>query len=291
MQPGSNDSLIRTFNIPSNTTGGNLDVSIFGRARLQSNCISSATWGSSFILATKLHKLNVNSKIFRHVDAGYTAPASMWSQPKVLELGAETGLLGIAAAFLWRTHVIVTGLQNMKLDLTINISLNRTQMYKRGGLTLLDTLDWTRPKDLIMRDLTIGEKVLHSPKESKFHIILVGGSACAEKHPRLLSNVIFAWLAPGAHSRVILAYPLREAYLDRIHSLWRLLESGGLQCVENGQVNGEERWNEDALYQWCVWCWQDGPRINNATREESATEVGAQEAMPPYKNLDRRSQD
>ena len=125
---------IRTFNVPTNDNGGNVDISISELTGSDLTDDDLCSSGSSSILACMLYKLSVNPSLFK---SGNAIPGSMWSKPTVPELGAGTGLLGIAAAVLRRTHVVLTDLPSIIPGLAVKISLNRTQMHQawRPGTT------------------------------------------------------------------------------------------------------------------------------------------------------------
>ena len=94
------------------------------------------TWGSSYILAQSLDQ--ISSKSLSHLLDSNSPhrPAS------VLELGSGTGLLGMAAAALWRTHVVLTDLPDIVLNLAFNVSANRSTIELLGGSVEAGALTW-----------------------------------------------------------------------------------------------------------------------------------------------------
>jgi predicted nicotinamide N-methyase len=64
-------------------------------------------------------------------------------QARVLELGAGTGLLGLAAAALWRANVVMTDLPLFQDNLLHNIRNNCSLLGERGANVSCDVLDWT----------------------------------------------------------------------------------------------------------------------------------------------------
>ena len=60
----------------------------------------------------------------------------------VLELGSGTGLLGLAAACIWKTKVILTDLPIIMDNLTHNVEANRSTAESCGGYVEAAALTW-----------------------------------------------------------------------------------------------------------------------------------------------------
>lgn len=94
------------------------------------------TWGSSYVLAQMLHTIGQTS--LSHL----LNPEDDQSRPPVLELGSGTGLLGLAAAAVWRTHVILSDLPEIVPNLSYNVEKNRQMIQERGGSVVAGALTW-----------------------------------------------------------------------------------------------------------------------------------------------------
>jgi len=205
---------------------------------LRAQGLSLTTWTASFILASLLHKLDVD------------APSS--DTLAVLELGAGTGLVGLAAAALWKAPVVLTDLPPIVPGLAGNIKLNAAIIK---DLVRCGSLDWDSPDVLLLEN----GQILESDKD-KAAVILAADTIYSEEHPEMLSNTILQWLAPVPTSRVIITMALRVAYLDQIRELWELLEAGGLETVAEGQERANvDEWDDEALCEWSVWRWKSTP--------------------------------
>lgn len=87
-------------------------------------------------------------ELFYHNNATSTTIAGEVKQQKqmrILELGSGTGLLGLVAAVLWRSHVILTDLPLFQDNLFYNIDKNNGILKQRAANVTCDVLDWTDP--------------------------------------------------------------------------------------------------------------------------------------------------
>ncbi|KIW86903.1 uncharacterized protein Z519_12525 [Cladophialophora bantiana CBS 173.52] len=234
--------MLRHFSIPC---GRDVRLCLnIAEPALRAQGLSLQTWASSFVLASLLHKLSID----------LSSPPPI----PVLELGAGTGLVGLTAAALWKSPVILTDLPSIVPGLAGNIKLNAATVK---GLVESGSLDWSNPETLTLQDGT-----LYYADKDKSRIILAADTIYSEEHPELLSQAILRWLAPGSSSRVILTYPMRVAYLDQIRELWRLLEKGGLEPLHEGREQADlDLWDDEGLCEWSVWRWQ-----RNSTRIEQS---------------------
>ena len=238
-----------TYSIQTDDRGSSIHIHISEPAGVKAENLSLSTWGASFVLANRLHKIKLPSVESQNGIPDQTSP--------VLELGAGTGLVGLSAAAIWKTGVILTDLPPIVPRLAANIGLNTSLLAEAGGSACCGSLNWTNPTTIE----TFGgskPKALHPVPCNKPSFILAADSIYAEDHPTLVSNTILTWLAKRPNSRGIFCYPLRIAYIDPIRTFWNLMEAGGLECIDEGREDGGEEWNEVANtpYEWCVWRWK-----------------------------------
>lgn len=103
---------------------------------LTGDSLGFKTWGSSYVLAQQLPRLATTS-LSRLFDESLGQPG-----PNVLELGSGTGLLGLAAAALWRVPVALSDLPNIVPNLQANADNNADLIKARGGSLQIGPLTW-----------------------------------------------------------------------------------------------------------------------------------------------------
>ena len=243
-------NITNKYSVILDSHGNNVQVDI-NVPKLRAENLHFQTWGSARVLAGQLHTINLHAETFdrREGEPGID----------ILELGAGTGLAGLAAAALWQKQAILTDLAPFIPGLAQNIDVNQEILALRGAKVLSGALDWNSPSDLPIFSYDSSEisKTLSSNTD-KASVVIAADTLYSEDHPRMLANAIFAWLRPGPASRVIVCYPLRVAYLDIIRDLWRILEEGGLEAVLEGREEiMDEVWDDERLHEWCVFRWKE----------------------------------
>ncbi|KAF3764555.1 hypothetical protein M406DRAFT_291666 [Cryphonectria parasitica EP155] len=203
------------------------------------------TWGSSYVLAQMLHTVSETS--LSHLLGNKVSQA----RPSVLELGSGTGLLGLAAAAIWRTHVILSDLQEIMPNLAHNVGQNRDMIQERGGSLDAGALTWGGDEDEV-------DPVLFDAK-NHFKIIIVADPLYDDEHPGLLAGAIDEQLAFDADARVMVMVPQRDAVTIKLLSSFRTemaSKSTPLVCLEESVVAGQDDWggdeDEEASH---VKCW------------------------------------
>ncbi|KAF3902102.1 hypothetical protein ABW21_db0202615 [Orbilia brochopaga] len=249
---------VRRFAVPTGKHGDTIDIKI-AEPQLRAEGLGLETWASSFILASLLYKLQISFESGTSCEADKRLP---YSKIPVLELGAGTGLVGLSAQAIWGAPVILTDLEPIVPGLQMNIDLNSETSdasEEQSGrateghcITRCGTLDWKSPSTI---RLSQGETLLSTT--SKAHVILAADTVYSEEHPELLADVVKNWLAPGPDARVVIAYPMRVAYLDEIRNLWSRFEEIGLEAAQEGRETAQESmFDDELLIEWSVWKWK-----------------------------------
>ncbi|MCJ1329233.1 hypothetical protein MMC10_005912 [Thelotrema lepadinum] len=213
------------------------------------------TWGSSYVLANLLHRLTLSPETHEN---GHS------SSFDILELGAGTGLVGLSAAVVWASRVVLTDLSPILPGIAANVNSNQKLLMEHRAQASCGSLDWKNPSNLAIysSDVLSGQVILAPDDENKPSIILAADTMYTEEHPMLLSRTIFTWLRRGSKSRAIVCYPMRMAYLDDMQNFWTLMEKGGMEVVEEGREELDEdsegdRWDDERLHEWSVWRWKE----------------------------------
>ena len=243
---------IPTSPTSSTTTALPIDIHV---PTLRADNLHFQTWGSARILANQLHTIPLPADTFD------PTPNNDSNGISILELGAGTGLAGLAAALLWRTSVVLTDLAPFVPGLARNIDANRELLRERGAVARSAALDWNEAGEMVVTgEEEGGDRVLRREREEdKASVIVVADCLYSEEHPRMLRDVIVGWLRKGPGARVVVCYPLRVAYLDIIRELWALLEEGGLESVGEGKEEiRDDVWDDERLHEWGVWRWREG---------------------------------
>jgi hypothetical protein len=107
------------------------------------------TWGTSFVIAKNLESLGMQhlEHLFTALSVSTTGASkrSLLPGTKVLELGAGTGLVGIAAGAVWCADVFLTDLRDIVDNLLFNVDKNTPTVEELGGRIVGGVLDWREP--------------------------------------------------------------------------------------------------------------------------------------------------
>lgn len=136
---------------------------------MTSDNLGLKTWASSYLLAKQLCLL-------RQYIPDLAPGAS------ILELGAGTGLVGMAAALVFERHTILTDLPEIVPNLEQNARSNSEAISSCGGTASAAVLDWTRPTELELNSFD------GSP--NSFPLIVVADPIYSSDHPRMLVDAI-----------------------------------------------------------------------------------------------------
>lgn len=191
------------------------------------------TWGSSYVLAQMLHTIGQTS-------LSHLLGANNDQKPTVLELGSGTGLLGLAAAAVWGTHVILSDLPEIIPNLSYNVEKNRPVIEERGGSVVAGALTWGGEEDEIDPDLF--------PTKNTFKVIIVADPLYDDDHPALLAGAIDEQLSLDGDARVMVMVPQRDATTAKLLSALKIDMSSRqipLICLEESVVAGQDDWGND----------------------------------------------
>jgi len=217
---------------------------------LTADNLGMKTWASSYLLAKRLVVLRKSLPALQPHD-------------RVLELGAGTGLVGMAAAVILEAHVYLTDLPEIVPNLEHNVRANVGVLSSAGGeahniRAEAAVLDWSEPQSFSPGS----EEGTCSPQS--FPLILAADPIYSPEHPRLLVNAISCHLSRSEHARVVIELPLREAYVTEREDLRERMSEVGLVVVEQGEEVGYDDWadgrDEEELAEvrcwWSVWGWR-----------------------------------
>lgn len=205
------------------------------------------TWASSFLLAQRLTNLQSTLPELSEEDA-------------VLELGAGTGLVGMAAAVVFRKHVILTDLPDIVPNLERNVRANAAHITASGGVMSTAVLDWSTPQDFTLCD----DSAL---KAHSFPLIFAADPIYSAEHPTLLVNAISHHLSKAPEARVVIELPLRDAFAAERQDLRDRMAKLGFIIIDQGEEIGHDDWSSgksdepaEVKCWWSVWAWHHGAR-------------------------------
>lgn len=135
--------LNRTWTIPPSENLPEMSFEI-REPPLTGDNLGFKTWGTAFAIAKKLEYIGT------HLLKDVIFSGSTTERPaRVLELGSGTGLVGIAAATIWSTSVLLTDLSEIQGNLDFNIQANLGTVTARGGELSSHILDWKSNEGLV----------------------------------------------------------------------------------------------------------------------------------------------
>ena len=167
--------------------------------------------------------------------------------PRVLELGAGTGLAGISAACIWSTHVLLTDLPEIIPNLDRNLTRNRGVIDQNHGSVEARALDWTDEADMPRHE------------EEKFMVVLAADPIYSTEHPRLLVNTLRRWIRSDSKARFIVELPLRDRYDEERQDLQQNLQNHGFELIVEGVDTGYDDWHgrdgelAEVKCWWSIW--------------------------------------
>ena len=165
----------------------------------------------------------------------------------VLELGAGTGLVGIAAACIWKTKGLLTDLPQIIPNLQQNLELNREVVSAHGGTVDARALDWADENNGPQKE------------DDKFMVILAADPIYSADHPKWLVHTVRRWIRGEAGARFIVELPLRDRYDDERQDLRKALQELEFELVVEGTDSGSDDWYgrdgnpSEVICWWSIW--------------------------------------
>ncbi|SCU87040.1 LADA_0E01618g1_1 [Lachancea dasiensis] len=182
------------------------------------------TWGASLVLARKL---------CQSVQKFTSARKSL----KILELGAGTGLVGIALikklleASREQSHsFFLTDLPEIVPNLHKNMELNNCDRNSNMPAEAA-VLDWTNPS---------GFQKVHG--YGKYDVLLIADPLYSPQHPQWIVDMIDEFL--DLQGVVYLCIPVRDKYVNERQQLWDLLAKFDLHIVSAEADEGIDDWGK-----------------------------------------------
>ena len=189
----------------------------------------------------------------------------------VLELGAGTGLAGIAAALDYQTTVWCTDLPNIIPNLVRNAKSNEGLLRQRKGAVHCGVLDWNDPESIKVPDTNTSVDVRQPGVH--FQIVLAADVLYEPQHARQIAKVVSQWLERTEDARFIAALPKRpSSVIDWDKFTQALLEHGFTQ-VQQGEDVGYEDWMiseeetpPEVTIWWSSWAWTQSVLLNETSK-------------------------
>ena len=240
-------SLSRTFKIPlpesTGTEARELDITIY-EPSLTGDNLGHKTWIASYLLAKRLplllpHHLpsiEISDPLQPHNSCGTDR-----NRPKILELGAGTGLVGLAASGLFEADIHLTDLPIILPNLQHNIQQNASLLESTGSTITAGVLDWSKITAV-------------QGEEEKYDVVFAADSLYAPEHSGWIVRAMEQYLRNGDKSRVFVELPLRPESLYP-SDFRRDMEAAGMELLEEGEEIGYDDWENSSREGIEVTCW------------------------------------
>lgn len=244
---------------------GTIDIKIY-EPSLTGDNLGHKTWVASYLLAKRLpdllsshflcdptrhqaHTTQTDDRVWRIKDP-LTIPS--WSgetRPRILELGAGTGLVGLTASTLLSADVHLTDLPAIVPNLQHNIQSNSALAERSGSRVTASVLDWSWIPQTLQED-------------DKYDIILAADSLYAPEHAKWLATTIGVYLQKKTgRGRILVELPFRSAQPPEHEEFRNEMSSNDFQLVEEGEETGFDDWENtssekvEVICWWSVWQW------------------------------------
>lgn len=280
-------SVSRIFKIPrdAQNTSETVDIKLH-EPSLTGDNLGHKTWVASYLLAKRLPTLlprlfpsiKTSSEITdnlaitpkttspqknSHHHHRHPTPSSPTTTPRphILELGAGTGLVGLAASALFATTTHLTDLPSILPNLQHNISQNAP--LTASSTVTAGPLDWSSHPNSYASTI-LGDTTTTTP--TKFDLILAADSLYAPQHPMWIVRVMGTMLNwdEERRARMVIELPFRSEEPPEHEELRRRLREMGFVVVEEGEEVGFDDWEDlrveggqvEVRCWWSVWRWR-----------------------------------
>lgn len=259
-------SMRRTFGIPvlvptqDVTDPKLLNIQLY-EPSLTGDNLGHKTWIASYLLAKRLpillprHFPSIDSNSSRSSEPATSGSTSYDVRPRVLELGAGTGLVGLAASGLFSIEIRLTDLAPIVANLEYNVQQNQALAKCRGSNVTAGELDWSESPSQV-------------DEEEKFDIVFAADSLYAPEHSVWLVTTMADYIRKGAKSRIFVELPLRpescypEDFRAKMHTT-------GFELLEEGKETGYDDWQNssheglEVKCWWSVWTWASASTVED----------------------------
>lgn len=233
----------RTFVIPATADTETVTI-ILHEPSLTADNLGHKTWLASFLLAKRLPTLRPYLPFLNKKD-------DQTSRPRAIELGAGTGLVGLAVAALFNVDIRLTDLPAIVPNLRSNVdaySSNAT-LQVRGHISVGE-LDWS--------ELPCSE----AEPETQYDLVVAADPLYSPQHPAwLVATIDFVIKKKDRAARVVIELPLREAYMPEVEDFKRRMKALGFLIEAEGLESGFDDWESaqngrtEVECWWAVWRW------------------------------------
>ncbi|KAL9007565.1 MAG: hypothetical protein Q9173_007196 [Seirophora scorigena] len=237
-------SVSRTFAIPATAFAESVSITLH-EPSLTADNLGHKTWLASFLLAKRLPDLLPHLPSLRYHD-------KRESNDRVIELGAGTGLVGLAVAALFDVDVHLTDLRDIVPNLQSNVDTYRADAtVNKKRCVSVGELDWSK---------TLGSD--DGPKAT-YDLVVAADPLYSPEHPAWLVTTIGHVLRKHETARVVVELPLRDAYAPDVEDFTKRMSVLGLVIEAEGLEKGFDDWQSahqmhartEVECWWAVWRW------------------------------------
>ncbi|KAK6338875.1 hypothetical protein TWF696_009681 [Orbilia brochopaga] len=219
------------------------------------------TWGAAYALAKRMAGDEGMQAVIR--DCLYPTGDSNTvgdmngntTAARVLELGAGTGLAGLALANTAHDsrplHVHLTDLPEIMPNLDRNVALNATSLPPSVTIST-GILDWrihTSPDAAI----DTHKPTAGSEHDRKYPLIIAADPIYSADHPAWLTTVVAGWLQPSTTARFIVELPLRKLFTRDVEAFRDTMHKAGFVAVDSGTETARDDWGDGGEAMQCWW--------------------------------------